>query len=64
MGDGNEGLIASRLDDLSKCRMLDAMPHGCAETTISVEHYGGWRAGAYQADPGDFTSVAISQAWE
>ena len=29
-----------------------------------MKHYGGWRAGAYQADPGDFTSVAISQAWE
>jgi len=64
MGDGNEGLIASRLDDLSKCRMLDAMPHGCAETTISVEHYGGWRAGAYHALPENGTRVAISQAWE
>ena len=29
-----------------------------------MKHYGGWRAGAYQAAPENFTSVAISQAWE
>jgi hypothetical protein len=50
IGDGNEGLIASS--------------PATTRRFISVKHYGGWRAGAYQADPGDFTSVAISQAWE
>ena len=52
IGDGNEGLLASRFDQ----------SQGPADP--KRRQYGGWRAGAYQADPGDFTSVAISQAWE
>ena len=55
IGDGNEGLLASRFD------------HGQSQGPAFPKdrrQYGGWRAGAYQAAPENFTSVAISQAWE